>query len=74
MIHRIVAGALALATLLGCSGGADTAKETKEMRNALTTPQKFDMNNVPPQYRDKVRAMIGGGGASSKGAGGAPGR
>lgn len=49
----------------------EQVKDSPQMREALTKPPKFDINNVPPEHRDKVRQMMGGGGAqSAPGAGG----
>jgi len=65
--------AFAALALVGCSG-PEEVKETPGLRQALTQPPKFDINNVPPQYRDRVRAMTGGGkSAQSAPAAAAPG-
>jgi len=50
----------------GCSGGDQTVKDDAKMRESLTHPPKFDINNVPPESREIVRRMTQGkGGASS---------
>jgi hypothetical protein len=51
--------ALTLATLLAGCGGPST-EETPGMRDAMTKPPKFDINNVPPQNRAIVEAMTSG--------------
>ena len=44
--------------LVGCQG-ADAPPETKEVREAFTNKEAFDINNVPPEHQAAVRARLG---------------
>jgi len=45
----------------GC-GSPAPQKDNTDMRATLTGNAPFDINKVPPQFRDKVMQMRGGGG------------
>jgi hypothetical protein len=51
----------------GC-GSQAPQKDNAAMRQTLSGNAPFDINQVPPQYRDKVMQMRGGAGASRPGA------
>ena len=63
----VVLAGLGLA-LVGCSGSSEPTKETTGLRDAMTNPKPFDINDVPEKDREMVMKMRGGGGAP----GGAP--
>jgi len=70
----IVVSVASSMTIGGCTGGGQAAeKESKELRDTMTSKEGFDINKVPPEHREKVRQMVGGGGnpAATKGTGGA---
>jgi len=52
----------------GCSSnGPDPSKDNSSMRDTMTNKKPFNINDVPPQYRDQVMKMRGGAGGASKG-------
>ncbi len=64
---RLTLATLALIAFSGCQS-VDAPPESKDMRDTMSGAKKFDINNVPPQFREKVMQMRGGAGASRPGA------
>jgi hypothetical protein len=56
-------GLAGVALVAGCTDN-DEPKETPALREALTKPPKFDLDKVPPEHREMVRAMTSGQGAN----------
>jgi len=59
--------AAGVAVLAGCQS-ADESKDNAAMRDSMTSNKPFDINDVPPEHREMVMKMRGGGGASKAGA------
>jgi hypothetical protein len=67
-------GALTVAaavTAVGCNKAGASDASTAKVKEQLSNPKKFDINDVPPDKRDMVRALMRGNGPSQPGAGGA---